>query len=337
MRDRETAATMALNAIVHLLDPLRLKWLRRHGEGEALRLISHWAKTTTVEGAALPDETTLTAVTAEYPGVQQALEERRVVHIPIGDGFCRVIFPFFGADTVMDSLLLADCRQLPSPDQEEGIFSFLRFYANYLALLDYSELDTLTGLHNRKAFDDYFERLLNHQLEIKRSQPDNRRRVTPGSAWLAILDIDHFKRINDTWGHLFGDETLLRFSRLLKKSFRSDDRLFRFGGEEFIVILRAEDHPGALWALERFRSQLAASEFPQVGVVTCSIGFTQIDPELPATDLLGRADEALYFAKSAGRNRTCQYESLIETGRITPHHVREGRASVDFDIDALFV
>lgn len=337
MRDRETAATMALNAIVYLLDPLRLKWLRRHGEGDDLQLVSHWTRAAVAEDDIPSDETTLSAVTAEYPEIHYALVERRVVHTPIGDGYCRVILPFFGTDTLMDSLLLAECQTLPSPEQEEGIFSFLRFYANYLALLDYSELDTLTGLHNRKAFDDYFERLLSQQLEVRRDVPGSRRRATPGSAWLAILDIDHFKNINDTWGHLFGDETLLRFSRLLKQSFRSDDHLFRFGGEEFIVVLRAENAQGALWTLERFRSRLAITDFPQVGTVTCSLGFTRIDPELPATDILGRADEALYFAKSAGRNRTCQYEALISTGQIAPHHVREGGASVDFDIDALFV
>lgn len=338
LRDRETAATMALNAIVHLLDPLRLQWWRRHGEGDDLHLVSHWARTAETGSADTPlDETTLAAVSVDYPEVGQALHGRRVVHTPIGDGFCRVIFPFFGADTLMDSLLLAECRELPSQEQEEGIFSFLRFYANYLALLDYSELDTLTGLHNRKAFDDYFERLLNHKLEVTRNTLELRRRATPSSAWLAILDIDHFKKINDTWGHLFGDETLLRFSRLLKQSFRSEDQLFRFGGEEFIVILRAEDDHGALMALERFRHQLASTDFPQVGGVTCSIGFTRIDAALPATDILGRADEALYYAKSTGRNRTCLYEALIDSGRLEPHHVREGDTSVDFDIDALFV
>lgn len=337
LRDRETAATMALNAIVHLLDPLRLTWLRRCGEGDALQLVSRWEKAAHPGGGHThPEEVTLPWVMAEYPGVERALGERRVIHVPLGDGYCRAIFPFFGADTLMDSLLLAECRQLPSQEQEEGILSFLRFYANYLALLDYSELDTLTGLHNRKAFDDHFDRLLNHKLEARRSALGQRRRTPPGSTWLAIFDIDRFKRINDNWGHLFGDEALLRFSRVLKQSFRSEDRLFRFGGEEFIAILSAEDRSEVLLALERFRCRLASTDFPQVGVVTCSIGFTRVDPTLPATDLLGRADDALYFAKSTGRNRTCQYEALVEAGAIAPQHVREGDANVDFDIDSLF-
>lgn len=340
LRDRETAATMALNAIVHLLDPLRLQWWRRHGEGDDLHLVSHWtgtARSPEADTDTPAGETTLAAVIADCPEVGRALAERRIIHTPVGDGFCRMVFPFFGSDARLDSLLLAECRKLPSPEQEAGIFSFLRFYANYLALLDYSELDTLTGLHNRKAFDDYFERLLNHKPDVSRNVLALRRRATPNRAWLAILDIDHFKKINDTWGHLFGDETLLRFSRLLKQSFRNEDQLFRFGGEEFIVILRAEDDHGALMALERFRHQLAMTEFPQVGRVTCSIGFTRIDTALPATDILGRADEALYYAKSTGRNRTCLYEALIDSGRLEPHHVREGDTSVDFDIDALFV
>lgn len=226
-------------------------------------------------------------------------------------------------------------RRLSVRVQWDGIFSFLQFYANYLALLDYSELDTLTGLRNRKTFDESFERLLSC-ADPDPSVEDQRRQVVGAPHWLAVLDIDRFKQINDNWGHLFGDETLLRFSRLLKQSFRNGDHLFRFGGEEFVVILRAEDPEAAMFCLERFRKTLFETEFPQIGTVTCSIGFTQIDPAISPADILGRADEALYHAKGNGRNRTCHYETLVALGSIDVRSPVEGEASVDFDIDALF-
>lgn len=338
LRDRRTAASMAASAIVHLLQPLRLTWLRYHDEN-SLRLVSQIEADEEVAGTVSSlmssDECTLVSLVEHYPEVSSALEQRAVRHRPIPNGHFRVIFPFFFPDNQVDSILLAECQQPPTVEQQDGIFSFLRFYANYLALLDYSELDTLTGLHNRKTFDDSLERLLGNEERRPRSG-DQRQYLPSAPSWLAILDIDRFKEVNDTWGHLFGDETLLRFSRILKQSFRREDHLFRFGGEEFIVILRADSAEQALQALERFRQRLATTEFPQVGQVTCSVGFTQLDASLPAADILGRADEALYCAKNSGRNRIYHYETLLEQGRVAAHQRVEGRDTVGFDFDALF-
>lgn len=337
MRDRETAANMAASAIVHLLRPQRLVWLRRRGD-DSLQLVSELeAGECVAHGSSTPlaRECTLSSLVEHYPEVHSAVKQRTVLHAPMDNGHFRVIFPFFCVESRVDSILLAECRQPPTLEQQDGIFSFLHFYANYLALLDYSELDTLTGLHNRKTFDESFERLLTDRV-AKREEHEQRHCPLDAPYWLAILDIDRFKHINDTWGHLFGDETLLRFARVLKQSFRSEDHLFRFGGEEFIVILHASSCDGALLGLERFRRRLADTDFPQVGKVTCSIGFTQLDRSLPSADILGRADEALYYAKASGRNRACQYEALVEQGKIIAHHPVEGGAAVDFDIDALF-
>ena len=83
-------------------------------------------------------------------------------------------------------------------------------------------------------------------------------------------------------------------------------------------------------------AELEQKEFPQVGQVTCSIGFAAVDPAQPPANILDNADQALYYAKGNGRNRTCHYESLVETGQIARRDNMEGNASVDFDIDALF-
>ncbi|HNF78389.1 MAG TPA: GGDEF domain-containing protein, partial [Thauera aminoaromatica] len=119
---------------------------------------------------------------------------------------------------------------------------------------------------------------------------------------LAVLDIDHFKRVNDTFGHLLGDEVLLRFARIMEHSFRYNDRLFRFGGEEFLVLMRT-DETGAGLALERFRAAVEAYDFPCVGRLTVSIGYACAAGAPLAPDLVDIADQALYSAKREGRNR----------------------------------
>ena len=180
--------------------------------------------------------------------------------------------------------------------------------------------DPLTGLLNRREF----YRLVDAPSFI-------------GHGFcLLLIDIDHFKRINDSFGHLFGDEVLLRMGELMRKTFRDGDRLFRFGGEEFVVILNAPDEDLAAAGFERFRWSVESHEFPQIGKVTCSIGFTAVAPMDVPTDVVGRADEALYYAKEHGRNRVCCYEWLIADGAIAKPEPVAAKIADDFDIDALF-
>ncbi|MFZ3126409.1 MAG: GGDEF domain-containing protein, partial [Rhodoferax sp.] len=126
--------------------------------------------------------------------------------------------------------------------------------------------------------------------------------------------IDHFKQVNDTYGHLIGDEVLLLVARILKSSFRVYDRIYRFGGEEFVVVLRCSGYEAAMAAAERFRSSMAAHEFPQVGHITASVGLTEIvagDSPLAACE---RADQAVYYAKHHGRNQVCSDADLVRRG-----------------------
>lgn len=176
-------------------------------------------------------------------------------------------------------------------------------YANHLSLLHESQVDTLTQLLNRKTFDDSFQRLL--------CAPQDGRQ-----AWIAVVDIDHFKRINDGYGHLFGDEVLLLVAGMLKQSFRHQDKVFRFGGEEFVILLQDAEESGALSALERFRLAVEMRDFPQVGRVTVSVGATRIRPGDNACDVLGRADDALYHAKSSGRNQLQVFDHLKAGGTL---------------------
>ena len=148
-----------------------------------------------------------------------------------------------------------------------------------------------------------------------RHGPDRRLHAEHKEQWLAVIDIDHFKRVNDRFGHLYGDEVLLLIANLLRTSFRTQDRIFRFGGEEFVVLLRSTTLADARNIFDRFRSNVENYPFPQVGQVTVSIGFANISQQTPVV-ILGHADQALYYAKTHGRNQVCHYDELVASGEL---------------------
>jgi diguanylate cyclase (GGDEF)-like protein len=137
----------------------------------------------------------------------------------------------------------------------------------------------------------------------------------PVQNWLAVVDIDHFKQVNDRFGHLYGDEVLILIANILRTSFRSHDRIFRFGGEEFVVLLRNTTLSKAHKVFNRFRETVQEHHFPQVGSVTVSLGFVGTSRGSPV-EILGQADQALYYAKEHGRNQVRFYEDLIASGEL---------------------
>ena len=234
-------------------------------------------------------------------------------------------------------ILAYELNQAEAIEHAEMVACLARIYASQIKLLDYSELDTLTGLLNRKTFDETFERVLITSCASSRDDRvyDLREwQDARAPAWLCVIDIDHFKRVNDSFGHLFGDEVLLRMGEHMRKTFRRCDRLFRFGGEEFVVVLNAPNESLAASSFDRFRTSVERHEFPQIGQVTCSIGFTVVSSMDAPTDVVGRADEALYYAKEHGRNQVCCYERLVADGVIARPATAEVQLSED--IDALF-
>lgn len=206
-------------------------------------------------------------------------------------------------------------------EQMAAFMAFRRVYFNFRGFIDASQRDPLTGLLNRRYFDD----CIHHALEVagedrRHAVIDALRRSTDtrqSRPWLAILDIDHFKRFNDAFGHLYGDEILLLFARIMERTFRESDLLFRFGGEEFVVIMENASADEAMAALERFRMAVQDYVFPQGGKVTVSSGAIEAVKHSSPTSLLGKADEALYYAKNNGRNRTVMYEDLLAAGVVT--------------------
>jgi diguanylate cyclase (GGDEF)-like protein len=213
----------------------------------------------------------------------------------------------------------------PTPYTSETIHvigGIVSVYRNFQNLLDYSERDSLTGLLNRKTFDDQLAKMLqatSAEQDAMSVPPDGRERRAfnpQEKQWLAVVDVAHFKAVNDRFGHLYGDEVLILIANLMQSSFRAQDRVFRFGGEEFVVLLRSSTIENAKKIIERFRMNVEQHEFPQVGRVTVSIGFVSISAYEAPVIILGRADQALYYAKSHGRNMACHYDELVSGGKL---------------------
>ncbi len=166
--------------------------------------------------------------------------------------------------------------------------------------------DALTNLANRKAFDEH--------LETACAQAE----TGGGSLVLAVLDIDHFKRFNDTWGHQTGDQVLRYVASVMGRVAKAPRIAARYGGEEFAMIFPKEDLVQVEAALESIRKEIASrslrrrSTDDELGAVTLSAGFAQRRPGETASSLLDRADTALYASKHAGRNRVTSAERLDE-------------------------
>jgi diguanylate cyclase (GGDEF)-like protein len=168
------------------------------------------------------------------------------------------------------------------------------------ALEDLSIHDGLTGLYN---FREFHRRLTE---EAERS----RRYSRPFS--LLMLDIDHFKAVNDTCGHLAGDEALRQFAALIRREVRPVDQVARYGGEEFVIVLPETAGSGALAVAERMRDIISGSEITvapeRVVILTVSIGVASFPEDAESEErLIGAADQALYAAKQTGRNRVCRW------------------------------
>ena len=135
--------------------------------------------------------------------------------------------------------------------------------------------------------------------------------------YLAIADIDHFKRVNDSYGHVIGDEVILLVARLLKNNFRLEDYVFRYGGEEFAVLFQTKTEAQAHIALNRLRSNIAEYPFPQVGQLTISIGFLELASIDTVSSIVNQADMALYHSKNSGRNKVTAYSELEVNEEVT--------------------
>lgn len=324
-RDRDVSDSVFVNMLVELLQPgsvqlldvvphsgqpycvPRLEWCQGM---EAAVQASHWQQHQ--HGWAL----------ATQSAAQEAVDNACAVLRPERGG-TRLWLPF-SAGHGMLRLVDLHFNCAVTPQAQALVQGLTGIYSNFLSLLDYSERDSLTSLLNRKSFDETFYKATNQLLpppQVLAVAGDGEQRDPPDTTtsahyWLAVVDVDHFKHVNDKHGHLIGDEVLLLLARLMRHNFRHDDRLYRFGGEEFVVLLRTSETAHAAQALERLRASVEAYPFPQVGRLTVSIGYTRIRHHDTPAATFERADAVLYQAKQRGRNQVLCFEQEQASGKV---------------------
>lgn len=245
-----------------------------------------------------------------------------------------IVYPIFGTHKI-ESLLSFELSHPLTENEMLIITSLLNITHNFRSLLDENQKDKLTGLLNRQTFEESIYKIQSLSLNSEMNQPEkwskqDNRKIKEGSEklYLAIIDVDNFKSINDRFGHIMGDEVLLLLSYLMKQIFRAKDLLFRIGGEEFVAIIRTQDKEEACKVLERFRNKIEDYRFPQISTVTVSIGVTRIRNEhLVPAEIIGRADQALYHAKNHGKNQFHFYEDLLECQHI---EAKKETGAIDF-------
>jgi len=182
-----------------------------------------------------------------------------------------------------------------------AVFSLRRWHENHQLMKLFRQqasYDPLTGLINRRVLD----------LELERCSQQFIRHGSPCS--IVLIDIDHFKQVNDEHGHQTGDEVLVEVARRISDTCRKSDVAGRWGGEEFMVICPHSQAQQVVDLAERMRKAIADQSFPHVGHISISIGIADAtqapSPDALLSKTVQLADEALYEAKSLGRNRVCQ-------------------------------
>jgi len=174
---------------------------------------------------------------------------------------------------------------------EEKIEENLALKDREKKLYDKATKDFLTGLFNREKFEEHLDYMIVHSFR-------NEKKIA-----LVMLDIDFFKKVNDTFGHLVGDATLKKIATLLKENLRKNDICARWGGEEFMIALEVDSLESAVEITQKMRVVIASHKMDVVSKVTCSFGITLIKEDEDKKSAFLRADEALYSAKENGRNR----------------------------------
>ncbi len=242
------------------------------------------------------------AVAHEFESIAERLQAALGSHLPAIARFQRRLDRIEGTPSGSWQELCDRADELLKPTMRLGTeisHSYAEILRQMTHLSSFAELraDPLTGLNNRRAFDESLQALTAEQGRY------------PTSLSLAMIDVDSFKLINDTHGHLAGDRALKELAASLKASVRECDFLARYGGEEFVVLMPRTELHAACNLAERMRSGVAASP-----PLTISIGLAQWLPSDTPSTFLSRADTALYAAKDSGKN--CVYLHEGETGRI---------------------
>jgi len=192
-------------------------------------------------------------------------------------------------------------KPIDSRELEARLMNGGRILAMARALTDEATRDPLTGVLNRRTFNNS----INSAIQLASRQG---RKMSA-----AMVDIDLFKSVNDQHGHILGDQALIAVATVLRGSFRENDLVYRFGGEEFAVILQGADEASGVFCMERCRKEIEDIKLASAPdlKITVSCGVAEVDRQnISAVELTDRADQALRVAKESGRNQTVAYSDI---------------------------
>lgn len=208
-----------------------------------------------------------------------------------------------------------------SQENLQMVDNLRRIYRNMYSLLEYSDRDAMTGLLNRKSLGDAFYSAVLEDLEEAAGarfddalSGQERRHRVPANYWLGCANIDNFDLIVERYGRAVAEDMLARVSRMLSNTFRTYDRLYRLGGDQFGVLLHCPDEALVLGAFERFRANVEKYNFSRVGRVTVSCGFTTVLSDDSPGSCIEKTEKAMDFARRSGGNKACSYLGLARRG-----------------------
>jgi diguanylate cyclase (GGDEF)-like protein len=286
----------------------------RRGSHTIRRVVGEWADK--LLGTTHKDASSIASMVAKNKLALPAGGDWRERDVPVFSHPMRIkdyesllVLPLLVKDEVIGTFTVAAMRASAFPtDRREmlGVIAnqvaiSMQNARMYEVLEEQATTDGLTGLVNHRTFQERFAAMLGRA----------ERHEFPVS--LLLTDIDHFKKVNDTYGHPTGDEVLRRVAAILKASARKIDIVARYGGEEFACVLEATDRAGARQLAERIRQEVEQQTFPSSKgsfKATLSIGIACTEDARDKTEIIARADQSLYAAKHGGRNRTVCFSDL---------------------------
>jgi len=258
----------------------------------------------------------------------QCIESHSSVELALaGDTGPRITcIPLFdSARSEDDGVLEIHSPKALTEPETQTVDVLLRVFRNMFHLLAYSDRDGLTGLLNRKSLDDTFYSAVLEELDegagsdamlpdTKVTPGQERRHRVPPNYWLGTVSVDHFNAVGEKHGHLIGEEVLLLVARILNNTFRTYDRIYRLGGDQFAVLMHCPEEPLVLAAFERFRANMEKFNFPQVGHLTSCSGFTRVTADDSPSTALERAERAVDYGQHQDGNKVFSFGALVRGG-----------------------
>lgn len=322
-RDKEVLAFSLLKSVISMMDCTKAEMISIDKKGDFLSSITFENSQCTVNTSRSGINNSLQNA---FSYMNASSSEEYLLKTDTGYSLIRLL----QHDRNSEQFVVIHLSQKASKAQSYVLSGMLSIYTNFLSLLNESQTDELTGLANRKTFDSAISKVFDNLPESYDEIDNERRELGVDSTksanrfWLAIVDIDHFKQVNDRFGHLYGDEILIHLAQIIRSSFRRQDLQFRFGGEEFVILLSGENEEVCENVLERFRLNVEEYDFPSVNNITVSIGVVEFKRSVFHKTSFDHADQALYYSKNNDRNRITFYEDMVTRGEAKEATIEEG-------------